>query len=329
MKKLGLRTFSIFIFLLVLNNASIKSQFKKEKIHFESANPFSLSHIIKELNKLDKQEVFGQLTIPLDSIEANKKYPLIIGVAGSRGWKKHHLEYINMYQKNGFATFELNSFKSRDISSTVGSQVEVTTAAIILDAYRALEKLSDHPNIDSERVGITGWSLGGGVTLFSGWQPVKNTITKKHSFAAHLAFYPPCFINPKDLSFTDAPKHILIGESDNWTPAEPCKNLVEKLSKKTNIELTLFPNAHHGFDSEEPVHRNENGYSFEECLFDLTEDGDILMNYLKIPMSNSILQKIGFLFCVKRGVDIGGNLQARKSSYPFALEFMKKHLQKD
>ena len=98
MKKLGLRTFSIFIFLFVLNNASIKSQFKKETIYFESANPFSLSHIIKELNKLDKQEVFGQLTIPLDSIEANKKYPLIIGVAGSRGWKKHHLEYINMYQ---------------------------------------------------------------------------------------------------------------------------------------------------------------------------------------------------------------------------------------
>ncbi len=67
----------------MLNNASIKSQFKKEKIHFESANPFSLSHIIKELNKLDKQEVFGQLTIPLDSIDANKKYPLIIGVAGA------------------------------------------------------------------------------------------------------------------------------------------------------------------------------------------------------------------------------------------------------
>ena len=137
MKKLGLKTFSVFIFLLVLNNASIKSQIKKEKIYFESANPFSLSHIIKGLNKLEKQEVFGQLTIPLDSIGNSKKFPLIIGVAGSRGWKKHHLEYINMYQKNGFATFELNSFKSRDISSTVGSQVEVTTAAIILDAYRA------------------------------------------------------------------------------------------------------------------------------------------------------------------------------------------------
>ena len=35
--------------------------------------------------------------------------------------------------------------------------------------------------------------------------------------------------------------------------------------------------------------------SFEECLFDLTEDGDILMNYFKIPMSNSI-PEIDFCF---------------------------------
>ena len=45
-------------------------------------------------------------------------------------------------------------------------QVEVTTAMMILDAYRALEKLSKHPNIDKERVSITGWSLGGAVSYF-------------------------------------------------------------------------------------------------------------------------------------------------------------------
>ena len=95
-----------------------------------------------------------------------------------------------MYQKNGFATFELNSFKSRDISSTVGSQVEVTTAAIILDAYRALEKLSNYPNIDSERVGITGWSLGGGVTLFSGWEPVKMQLQKNTDLLLIWLFIP-------------------------------------------------------------------------------------------------------------------------------------------
>jgi dienelactone hydrolase len=245
------------------------------------------------------------------------------------GWRKHHLEYIKMYQEEGFATFELNSFKSRGISSTVGSQEEVTVAAIILDSYRALKKLAKHANINKDRVAITGWSLGGGVTLFSSWIPVKNAISKELSFAAHLAFYPPCFFNPKNLSFTKAPIHILIGEDDDWTPATPCKNLVGILSKNNNIGITIYPNSHHGFDSEEPVQKNENGYSFKNCLFDLTEKGDVLMNYLGLPMSNPTLQKIGFLFCVERGVSIGGNSEARKKSLIFAKNFMKLSLMKD
>tara|TARA_B100001093_G_scaffold111159_2_gene103584 strand:+ start:2187 stop:3155 length:969 start_codon:yes stop_codon:yes gene_type:complete len=322
MKKL----FFILTFIIIKNASS---QFHQEVINFESANPFSLSDIINDLGNQEKQNVFGKLTIPVDSLNPDKKYPLIIGVAGSMGWRKHHLEYIKMYQEEGFATFELNSFKSRGISSTVGSQEEVTVAAIILDSYRALKKLAKHANINKDKVAITGWSLGGGVTLFSSWVPVKNAISKELSFAAHLAFYPPCFFNPKNLSFTKAPIHILIGEDDDWTPATPCKNLVGILSKNNNIGITIYPNSHHGFDSGEPVQKNENGYSFKNCLFDLTEKGDVLMNYLGLPMSNPTLQKIGFLFCVERGVSIGGNSEARKKSLIFAKKFMKLSLMKD
>lgn len=314
-------------FLFILISLHGNAQFKKEIIYFESANPFSLNDIIEDLEDQEKQKVYGELTIPFDSLDPHKKYPLIIGVAGSNGWKKHHLDYIQMYQEMGFATFELHSFKSRGIQSTVGSQDEVTIAAIILDAYRALEKLAKHPKINKDKVAITGWSLGGGVTLFAGWMPLKKAITTEVSFAAHLAFYPPCFINPEDLSFTKAPIHILIGEADNWTPAAPCYDLVNKLTaQNTQINITRYPEAHHGFDSEEPLRRNEKGYSFKDCLFDLTADGDILMNYLKIPMSNSTLQKVGFLFCAKRGVNIGGNSEARKKSFAFAKDFMKQKL---
>ena len=205
-------TRSFYFILALFFYVPLHAQVVKQEVAFESANPFSLSDIILNLNAQEKQTVFGQLSIPMDSLHPDKKYPLIIGVAGSLGWRKHHLEYMEMYQQNGFATFELNSFKSRDITSTVGSQDEVTIAAIILDAYRALEKLAEHPNIDKEKVSITGWSLGGGVSLFSGWMPVKNAITTSVSFASHLAFYPPCFINPENLAFTQAPIHILIGE---------------------------------------------------------------------------------------------------------------------
>jgi len=315
-------TRSFYFILALFFYVPLHAQVVKQEVTFESANPFSLSDIILNLNAQEKQTVFGQLSIPMDSLNPDKKYPLIIGVAGSLGWRKHHLEYMEMYQQDGFATFELNSFKSRDITSTVGSQDEVTIAAIILDAYRALEKLAEHPNIDKEKVSITGWSLGGGVSLFSGWMPVKNAITTSVSFASHLAFYPPCFINPENLAFTQAPIHILIGEKDNWTPAAPCSNLIKKLEGKANIALTTYPESHHSFDSETPVTRNEKGYSFKDCLFTLTEDGDVLMNYLQLPMSSPLLQKLGFIFCVEQGVDIGGNPAARKKAFAFAKEFM-------
>ena len=166
---------------------SILIPLKKDTISFISANPFSFKDIITDLDNQNEQEVFGVLTLP-DQIESGQKVPLVIGVAGSKDWSDHHLEYIDMYQKMGIATFELHSFQSREISSTVGTQVEVTTAMMILDSYRAFETLSNQTEIDKDKVAITGWSLGGGVTLFSAWLPLKNAINKDLEFAAHLSY---------------------------------------------------------------------------------------------------------------------------------------------
>ena len=315
-----MRIFLIFFLFTIILSGQIK-----EEVFFESANPFAMSDVINDLENQDKQEVYGILTLPNDSV-SNQKYPLIIGVAGSLAWRDHHYEYLDMYKQAGFATFELKSFKSRNIESTVGSQVEVTTAMMILDAYRALEKLSEHQNIDKNKVSITGWSLGGAVSLFSAWLPIKNAITKEVSFASHLPIYPPCFVDPENTDFTDAPIHILIGEIDNWTPAKPCIEFVKKINKKGNVGLTIYPNAHHSFDSKSELTQNEKGYSFKDCMFKLSDDGDVLMNYLSLPMSSPFMQKIGFLFCVERGVTLGGNPQAREMAFKFAKDFMKKTL---
>ena len=73
--------------------------------------------------------------------------------------------------------------------------------------------------------------------------------------------------DPENTEFTDSPIHILIGEIDDWTPAEPCNYFVNKISKTANISLTTYPNSHHSFDSQEPVSFNKKGYSFKNCLF--------------------------------------------------------------
>ena len=105
------------------------------------------------------------------------------------------------------------------------------------------------------------------VTLFSAWLPVKNKFNKNLSFASHLAYYPPCFIEPENLEFSKSPIHILIGELDNWTPAPPCEMLVEKLKVNTNINITVYDNSHHSFDKNSPVIRNEEAYNFSDCIF--------------------------------------------------------------
>ncbi|MEC7878363.1 MAG: dienelactone hydrolase family protein [Bacteroidota bacterium] len=322
-----LYNFIVTLFLF-FTSLTVLSQNIEELISFESSNPFSLNDIIEDFDNQEKQTVFGKLVLPNDSLNPNKKFPLVIGVAGSLGWGEHHYKYLEMYQKMGIATFELNSFKSRGITSTVGTQNQVTISAMIVDAYKALEALSKHPNIDKNKISITGWSLGGGVTLFSAWMPVKNAINKELKFASHLAFYPPCFIEPENIEFSDSPIHILIGDLDNWTPAKPCSDLVNKLNKKSNIGLTIYKDSHHSFDRNSPVIRNEEAYNFSDCLFRLSEDGHIMMDYLNIPMSNPLLQKIGFMFCVTRGVNYGGNPVARKKSFTFAEEFMIKTLLK-
>ena len=322
MKKL---LFIVFYFIISIN---LYSQYTVEKISFQSANPFSFNDVITNLENQEKQEVYGNLVIPDDTLNPQKKYPLIIGVAGSLGWGEHHYKYLEMYQEMGIATFELNSFKSRGIKSTVGSQTEVTIAAMILDAYKALEILSNHPRIDKNKISITGWSLGGGVTLFSAWLPLKNAINKNLSFASHLAFYPPCFIDPESIEFSQSPIHILIGELDNWTPSQPCYELVEKLKNKANIDITIYEDSHHSFDRNSQVIVNEKAYNFTECKFRLTKDGNVLMNYFNIPMSNPFLQKLGLMFCVKRGINFGGNPVSREKSFVFANEFMTKTLLK-
>jgi len=58
-------------------------------------------------------------------------------------------------------------------------------------------------------------------------------------------------------------------------------------------------------------------------------DGAVLMNFLDIPMTTPLLQKIGLAFCAERGPSYGGNPEAREKAFQFAREFMGQHLLPD
>ena len=305
-----------------LKKAQTTLKDNQEIVVFDSKNPFNFYDVFHRIDQIADQKVFGILTKPDNS----GVFPLIIGVAGSAGWGEHHYRYLERYLEMGFAVFSLHSFKSRNVESTVGEQLTVTIPMMIYDAFRALNKLSKDKNIDANRAGLTGWSLGGGVTLFSAWSPIQEIISPDLKFAAHLPFYPPCMIMPDELRFNDVPIHILAGELDDWVPASACEELVEASNNSGyHINITVFPNASHSFDRTMEVILDDNAYSFTDCRLKLTKDGVVRM-LNGFPLSSPTLQKIGLGFCAEKGAHWGGNKYARESSSEFAKEFMKIHL---
>jgi len=298
----------------------------QEIIIFDSKNPFNFYDILNNLDKASNQEVYGILTYP----EIKKdKYPVVIGVAGSLGWSKHHYGYLDRYLEAGIAVMSLHSFSSRGVKSTVGEQASATIPMIVHDAYMALEALSARENINIKRVGITGWSLGGGVALFSAWKPIKELISPDFQFAVHLPIYPPCIAQPEGLDFTDSPLHILIGEDDDWVPAEPCVEMVSSLkSKGHDIGITVYPDSHHSFDRDMELKVINHAYSLADCRLSLSSNGVVRTKEYGFPLSNAMLQKIGLYFCAERGPTLGGNDNAREEAKIFSLDYMSKHLLK-
>jgi dienelactone hydrolase len=66
-------------------------------------------------------------------------------------------------------------------------------------------------------------------------------------FAAAVAFYPGCDPPTAPLE-TDT--LILIGEADDWTPAQRCERWVDLVQRTGHIvQLKSYPGALHSFDA--------------------------------------------------------------------------------
>ena len=159
------------------------------------------------------------------------------------------------------------------------SRNEVAPARRAHDAYAALAYLRTLPYVDGSRIGIMGGSHGGSTTLASVVAPETEreplAQAKRTGFTAAVALYPGCaarlggwrtvrqaggggpITNYVGVYKPVAPLLILIGENDDWTPAEPCRKLTE-IARGAGypVSIKVYSGAHHGFDSNNPVNYN-------------------------------------------------------------------------
>ena len=163
--------------------------------------------------------------------------------------------------EHGIAAFVLKYRLAREPGSTY--QVEVHA---LQDAQRAIRTVRSHAqewNVDPSRVGIIGFSAGGGVTALAGTRfdsgnekaadPVDQLNCRPDFFGL---FYPG--MNPDTLTVTSntPPCFLVHADNDRTVPVDRSTTFYTMLKRvAVSAELHIYANGGHGFGLR-PTNRN-------------------------------------------------------------------------
>ena len=185
------------------------------------------------------------------------KHPAVVMVHGCGGaygrdgqLNPRHTMWGEYLAAQGYVALMLDSFGARglkEICTTKFSERTLKESDRVGDAYAALAYLRQQPDVDGQHIAMLGWSHGAGVTLEAITHPSANA-----GFSAAVAFYPGCTSrNKRSEHFHPyAPLLLLIGEADDWTPAEPCKALAATVAARGEaMQVVTYPDTYHDFDN--------------------------------------------------------------------------------
>lgn len=184
-----------------------------------------------------------------------------IGLSGSLS--SVYSTWMRRLTEEGFAVLAIDSATPRGFGSTCGRPERRTMYFERPgDAYSGLAYLQSRQDIISDRIGLMGWSQGGGIALLtvSSKSIGRPAPTPTHDFQAAIAFYPSaCSDRLQSKPFTEvehsswstvAPLLVLHGANDNWTPPEPCVAFIEAASERGEpVQMVVYPEAVHSFDA--------------------------------------------------------------------------------
>ena len=176
--------------------------------------------------------------------------------------------WARLLAAQGYVVMIPDSFTPRGFPEGVCTNRRAQAAGPAVRAWDALSAavyLRSLPEVDGARIGLMGGSHGGSTTLATLVRP-------RAGFAAAVALYPGCgapygtwsvrrqagnrgpITGYAGVYAASAPLLILIGEKDDWTPAEPCQRLADAARQQGHpVEIKVYPDAHHSFDSSSPA----------------------------------------------------------------------------
>jgi dienelactone hydrolase len=155
----------------------------------------------------------------------------------------------------GITVLMVDSFTPRGVKQMCAPTTfqQTVYAARTYDAYAALLYLQMQPDVTPDRIALMGWSEGGGVLLdtIRARSTARPPYLPEGDFRSAVGFYPArCNPHRQSLPWVSAvPLLVLIGDGDVWTPAAPCKELLDTAAPPKGLaEIVVYPGAYHDFD---------------------------------------------------------------------------------
>lgn len=194
--------------------------------------------------------IAGVLRLPQ---RAPGRSPAVIILHGSGGANAGNEVWAELLNAMGIATFVVDSWSGRGLTSTATDQARIGLFVQTLDAFRAYDVLAAHPRIDPNRIALMGSSRGArGVLWASMTRFQKLWAAPGIKFAAFVSLYGPCD-SPMVIGDTDvsaAPIRLFHGTPDDYVPVAPCRAFVSRLQAAgRDIQLTEYADSWHQFDN--------------------------------------------------------------------------------
>lgn len=172
-------------------------------------------------------------------------FPAIVALHGCAGVLSNDREaWPERLSSWGYVVLVVDSFGTRGIKDTCHSLLSDR----VYDAYGALEFLLKDSSVDPRRIALMGFSAGGIATL-EAVQLGGAERLMEHKFSVAIAYYPNCSVASGDMA---VPTLILIGELDDFSPVQKCREMMAQRSGKGSpVQLNVYEGARHAFDAEE------------------------------------------------------------------------------
>jgi dienelactone hydrolase len=185
------------------------------------------------------------------------RFAAVVLLHSCHGVSTSTLGWGRWFRDHGYVALVVDSWKTRGMkeSCTPGS-ADLANTERFDDAVGAFRYLESEPYVDRARIGAIGWSNGGVFSMAVINGPSlerarkRGVVMPEPGFRAAVGMYPGgCFSLVEETVVR--PLLVLIGESDDWTLASTCAEMVTVMrSRGADATIVLYPGTYHYFDVE-------------------------------------------------------------------------------